>query len=690
MKFSYNWLKELVPALPKSEKLAEVLTMHAFEVESVAKHGNDFVLDIAVLPNRIADASGHIGMAREIAAILKTRVVVPKRACKEAKKYAAQDHVAVAIKDRALCGRYIARVVTGVQVKESPAWMRERLEACGLKAINNIVDATNYVMLETGQPLHAFDYDALAGLPAQMGEKKTIHVRRAKKGEHITTLDDAEFLLSENMVVIADDNGPIAIAGIKGGKRAGIVPDTKTIVIEAARFDGPTVRKTSQELALRTDASVRFSVGLDPALSAEAIERVCALIQEIGGGEVLKGGVDVYPAKDRMRSITLRPAYARSVLGVAVTDSEMASILKRLGCVIKKAKQGFTVAPPSIRRDLAIEEDLIEEVGRLYGYEYIIPTQPLGELVPPEVDDLLFWKERMQDALSRRGFYETYNYIFVGASDITAFGEHADAYRELENPARHEFAYVRRSLLPALLKNAQENLKREDTVRMFETGHVFLEGSAKATGEETRIAGFIAKKHEGKKGEAFFELKGALDAFFEDLGLAVWFDDEPAVESAVYHPHRAARLKVDEMPDGAELGLMGEAHPALKEKYGIKGAVAVFELDLTHVAELARKEKEYRPISRYPTVMRDIALLVPRDTRVVEVMDIIENTGGELLIDTDLFDIYEGSEIPNGKKSLAFRLLFQSHERTLTDQEVDAIMERITKALQENLEWEVR
>lgn len=684
MKFSYNWLKELVLKLPKPDKLADLLNMHAFEVESLEKQGSDTVLDIAVLPNRIGDASGHIGMARDIAAILGVKFVPLRVMCKEPKQPPVKQFLSVALKDKKLCRRYMSSMIIDVNVKESPQWLRYRLDTCGLRSINNIVDATNYTMLLVGQPLHAFDYDKLAGHEA----KKTITVRTAGDGEHITTLDGTDVALRTGMLIIADDDTPLAIAGIRGGKKAEITNTTTRVVLEAATFDNSSIRRTSQIVGLRTDSAIRFSVGLSASLVEAAMEHACVLIEKIADGVTLPGVVDIYPKKEKPVSILLRHVYVNSLLGTELKEKDIKTILTRLGCKVIGAGRGvFCVTPPLWRRDIAIEEDLIEEVGRIPGFETIQEVHPLSELIPPKENDSLMLQERARDMLMGIGFRETYSYSFVSERDITVMGDATDDYLRLENPPRDECMYMRASLGPNLLKAAFENLKHEDVVRLFEMGNVFRKRQHEEGHSEcVHVAGVVAEKLRGTD-QIFFELKGALSLFFEQLGVDAGFYDVPSPDGMVLHPHRSCLIKIGE----EKIGIMGELHPRVLAAYGMNGHVALFEIDADVLGKLTQKEMEFRPVSRYPSVMRDIALLVPLDTRMAEVEDVIENTGGELLVDTDLVDIYAGPELPDGKKNFAFRLVFQASDRTLTDEEVNAIVEKITKALEEaNEEWEVR
>ena len=683
MKYSYHWLKELVPKLPKPEKLAELLNLYAFEVESVEKFGSDTVLDISVLPNRIPDASGHIGMAREISALLDVSFSPPAARYKISKQQPkTKDMLSIFVEEKKLCRRYRGIMITGIEVKESPRLLRERLEACGQRSINSVVDATNYAMLLTGQPLHAFDYDKLGGGTA----KKSIIVRSARDGEKITTLDGVDFTLRNGVLVIADDAEPLAIAGIKGGKKAEITENTKRIVLEAAVFDGPSIRKTTQVLGLRTDSSMRFSAGLGTSNIETAIQHACAIIEAAAGGVVLDDGIDVYPQKEKSVSIMLRLMYCNGLLGIVLSEKEIKNILVRLGCRVAGGKKNvFRVTPPEWRRDLLLEEDIIEEVGRVHGYGLIEEQHPLSEMVPPEENNEWLMLERARTIWQGIGFQETYNYSFTSERDISALGDNPADYLLLENPARPDCSYLRASLGPGLLKAASENMKHEDVVRLFESGNVFrrIPGGYKET---THVGGVMADTANNRD-PLFFELKGAISLFFEHMGVSAWFDDVPSPGNNILHPHRSALIKVGDK----KIGVMGEVHPRVRAEYGLSGRAALFEIDAEVLGTCIEEETEFRPIVRFPSIMRDIALLVPLDTRMVEVEDVIENTGGALLVDTDLIDMYAGPELPDNKKNFAFRLVFQSPERTLTDEEVNIIIEHIIKTLEEtNPEWEVR
>jgi phenylalanyl-tRNA synthetase beta chain len=438
MKISYNWLKEYVKNLPNPEKLADLLTMHSFEVEGIEKVGNDYVLDIDVLPNRAHDCLSHIGVARECAALISGKLRVTDYKLQES-KVKVENFVSVEVKDSELCPRYTARVMTDIKVGPSPKWLRERLEAVGQQSINNIVDATNYVAFEIGQPLHAFDAEKLTG--------KKIIIRRAKKGEKIVTLDNEKCDLDNDVLIIADSKDPIAIAGIKGGKKAEIDKNTKTIILESANFNLHNVHKSSRKLGIATESSLRFEHGLDPNLASEAIDRLAGLIQKIAGGKITKGMIDVYPIKLRPRKIGVGLFKVNNLLGVKISETEVIKIFDLLGFKVEKKIDRLLVEVPTRRLDIEIPEDLIEEVGRIYGYEKIPSKPPLGILVSAKPDDLRSLRNKVKDILEGLGLSEVYNYSFIGEEDLKKLKQSPKNYIELENPLSVDLKYLRRDLI---------------------------------------------------------------------------------------------------------------------------------------------------------------------------------------------------------------------------------------------------
>jgi len=637
MKVSYNWLQDLLARhslgkggvghkLPEPNKLADLLTFHSFEVKVIEKQGNDWVLDVDVLPNRAHDCLSHQGVAREIAVLLKIpfKVIDYSEKIKESNKLADKE-VKIKVEDTELCPRYTARVIVDVKVGSSPSWIQDRLKACGLKSINNVVDIANYVMIETGQPLHAFDADKLAN-----GQ---IIVRRAKKGEKIVSLDNEKYDLDQNILVIADQKDPVCVAGIKGGIGPGVDGETKRIIIEAANFDFQSIRNTSRQLNLKTDASWRFENELDPNLTQEAVGMCAYLIQNIASGKVLKGRIDIYPKKIEPKRIKLDNDYVRNLLGIKISNKEISDILKRLG---------LDKDIPTRRLDISIQEDLIEEVGRIYGFEKITSQLPSAILIPAQRSEDLIYQNKVKDILTNLEFTEVYNYSLLSDKESNSV--------ELANPTSKDLKYLRASLIPLLIKNVKENKKYFENVQLFEIGKVF-HLNKKEVVEEKKLAGIL---YPGD----FYRLKGVLDTLLNRIGISdIWYHD---LED------RKASIKVG----NDLLGWLN--HDA-------------FEIDFAKLVELATEERIYTAPSKYPAMIRDIALLTDQGTKVVEVLNVINQAGGSLIRDVDLFDIYQKED----RKSLAFHIIFQSNERTLTDKEVNKLQDEIIKVLEEK-GWEVR
>ena len=654
MKISYNWLQSFFKKkLPQPAKLADLLTMHSFETEAGVRVGKDYLLDVDVLPNRAHDCLSHQGIAREIGAITGVPSLFGKKPqqAKESKSLRVSDFLKVEVKDKNLCPRYTVRMAIDVDVKPSPKWIQERLKICGLKSVNNIVDIANYVMLETGQPLHAFDFDKIQG--------GILKVRRAKKGEKITTLDDENYDLDEDILVIADKENPVCIAGIKGGKSPEIDRKTKRIVLEAANFSPQITRQASKQLKLRTDASWRFENQIDVNLTEGAIDMAAYLIQKIAGGKVLNGLIDVYPKKVRPRKIGLDIEKVKSLLGVEISKKEIVRILESLSFKIQNPKSKILdVIVPTYRLDISIPEDLIEEIGRIYGFEKIPSRLPEASIIPPQRNEDLVYQNKIKDILVNLGFSEVYNYSFVDEKEIELY-QTKPSLVEVANPVSQEQKYLRPSLILNLLKNVRENKKYFEEVRLFEIGRVFEKDKNKVI-EKKKLGAVLFPAD-------FYYLKGIIETLLNKLRISdVWYDDKLEKDNL-----KRAKVKVGNVL----LGWLGDS---------------IFELDFSKLVELATEERIYLPPSKYPAIIRDIALLVDPGTKIIEVLNLIHAAGGPLIKDIDLFDMYEGEEIPEGKKSLAFHIIYQSNDRTLTDKEINKLQEKIIKTLEEEKGWEVR
>lgn len=642
MKISYNWLQDLIKEkLPQPNKLADLLTMHSFETEAVRQAGKDYLLDVDVLPNRAHDCLSFWGIAREIAAITNSKLQIPNYKRIQNPKSKIQSLVKVEVKDKQDCPRYTAAALDNLKVAPSPQWMQERLKVCGLRPISNIVDIANYVMLETGQPLHAFDANKLEA----KGKVKTIIVRRAKKGEKITTLDNDKYDLDENILVIADEKDPVCIAGIKGGQGPGINGQTKRIILEAANFSPQVIRQGSKQLKLATDASWRFEHQLDPNLTQEAMDMAACLIQDIAGGKTLKGIIDFYPNKIKPRRIKLDLNRVESLLGIKISQKEIKSILTRLGFTVSS---DFQITVPTRRLDVTIQEDLIEEIGRLYGYEKIPSQLPNASLIPPERNEDLVYQNKVREILVNLGFSEVYNYSFVNQKEKA----------EVLNPVSQEQKYLRSNLSINLLKNIEDNKKYFERIRLFEIGKVFIKDKSKII--EKKKLGVVLFPAD------FYRLKGIIETLLHKLRITdVWYN-----ETSEGNARAEVRISRDDV-----LGWLNDE---------------IFELDFDKVVKLATEERIYLPPSKYPAIVRDIAILVGQGVKVVEVLNAINAVGGSLVRDIDLFDIYQGENIPQGEKNLAFHIIYQADDHTLTDKEVNALQEKIIKVLEEEKGWEVR
>jgi len=671
MKFSFLILQSFFnQKLPKPEKLAEILTMHLFPVEDIEKIGKDFLFEIEVLPNR-PDCYSHLGIAREIGALLGYKLKLPNSKVKEEKNIKTKDFIKVEVKTG--CIRYTGRVILNPKIEESPDWLKERLRVCGIQPINNVVDITNYVMLELGQPLHAFDLEKIKG--------KKIVVRKARKGEKILTLDDEKYELDKDVLVIADLKRPIAIAGIKGGKFSGISKNTKILFLESANFEKRAIRKSSRKIDLRTDASLRFEHGLDPNLTEFAVNRASFLISEITGAKIAKGLVDFYPQKVSQKKIKFDPERTNSLLGIEIPTKKQIKILKNLGFEIKERKRKLEVSVPTFRQDVLNEEDLVEEVGRIFGFDKIKPCFPKTILTFPKENLDLFWENFIKDNLKEMGFSETQNYSFLSLELAKKLGFTFKDLIEIKNPVSLEFQFLRPSLICGLLKNIKENQKRFEKIKIFEFGKIFKKEKNKKI-ERKMVAGAVF-------GNKFFELKGVLDTLFSRMGISdFWFDFyKPTPEESkrsLWHLKKSSEVKIGE----DEIGFLGEISQKVLFELEIEKGVTAFEIDFEKLSKLATEEKEFEKISPYPAILRDISVLVPEQVLVEDVLKKIQESGGEVIEDVDLIDIFEKEQ--EGQKSLTFRIVFRAKDRVLEPKEVEKIFQKIVKNLEKKPTWQVR
>ncbi len=640
MKISHAWLQTYFnEPLPTAEKLAELITFHAFEVEGIDRVGDDSVIDISVLPNRAHDCLSYEGMAREIGVL--AGLAVRPRELKDVPESETRE-LNISVEDSALCPRYMGRMVEGIEIKPSPEWLKTRLASIGQRSINNVVDIMNFVMFETGQPLHAFDADKLS--------TTEIIIRKARAGEKIATLDGKDIALDENVPVIADKTEPLAIAGIKGGKKAEVTESTKNIVIESANFAPGNIRKTSRKIGIRTDASARYENEITPEKTSEAMKYVASLLSEHASGANFKAGKiqDVYPKPWQPFMVSVSVQEVNALLGTSFSRKEIEEILKKLRFDFAVNENRFAVTVPAERLDLRIKEDIIEEIGRVYGYEKIAPVKPILGEFKPTVNKTFYYADMIRRILTEDGFSEISTYAFTDSGDI-----------EMENPIASDKKFLRRDLSGNMIKALDLNGKNApllglDVIKVFEIGKVFE-----------------------KEREYLSLCLGA--------GLAAQAqkkDETTATILSATAQKLAEKFEVS-LEEKAGLNVLTIDLSALTEKLP--------EPPRYEFSEKMEADKKYKRISPYPFALRDIAIFVPEGTEEGSVLEILKKESGNLLAQAKLFDVFHKTFEDGAKRtSYAFRLVFQSQEKTLSDEEVNEILEKVTAALHKNEEWKVR
>ncbi|MBI4687742.1 MAG: phenylalanine--tRNA ligase subunit beta [Nitrospirae bacterium] len=683
MKASINWLKEFVDFSAKPIEIANALTMAGLEVEGVEEVDGDTILEVNITPNR-ADCLSIIGVAREIAASLslpfkKSKIPVIKE------EFGAPE---IEIKAPELCRRYASRIIRGVKIAPSPEWLSKRLEAHAIRSINNVVDATNYVLLEMGQPLHAFDLNNLTG--------HGIVVDKAGSIDKFFTLDNEERALETDTLMIWDKEKPVAVAGVMGGLNTEVTLSTSDILLESAYFNPPSVRRASKALNLSTESSYRFERGVDINAVVTALERAVDLILQTAGGKAGKL-TDIHPKPLALRQISVGLSKINKIIGVSLKDSEVQDILTRLGFDNKKTGDTFVVIPPSFREDIQQDIDIIEEIARLYGYDKIPVTFPKVRLTPVKVNTHRNLIKITKDFLRRSGYSEVINYSFLNPSVFDKLRLSPDDKRrntiKIKNPLRKEENSVRTTLIPALLGNIGLNINHgEKSLRFFELSKVFLPSKEKLPEEPLHLGAVCLKDSrmpssiwEGKH-ECFYDLKGALENLMAELKVKDYsFVDTDSCEPYL-HPGKSCTIKVN----NEVIGSLGVLHPAAAEALELTGDIALFELNLSSLFLHILPKITYKSLPKYPYVERDISIVVSKDINAADIENAIARIDSNLIEGITLFDIYTGSPIPKDKKSLAFSIRFRAEDRTLTDAEVDVLHSKMVSLLESSFKAELR
>ena len=669
MKVLVSWLREFVDVPGSPEQLAQAMSVRGFAVEGIEPAGDgDAVLDFEVTANR-PDCMSIVGIAREVATALGSNLKTTTQLA--ALTASNKADVAIAIDDPELCPRYVG-AVADVTVGPSPAWMQERLQAAGIRPISNIVDVTNYVLLEVGQPMHAFDLAKLRGAE--------IRVRTARAGEKLCTLDGQLRALSPDMLVIADASAPVAVAGVMGGADSEVTSTTRAIVFESAYFNALSVRRTSKKMGLKTEASMRFERGSDPELPVVAMKRAVALVEAIGAGHARRTLVDRYPKKLRPVVLQLRRDKIRGLLGHPVPDQDVRRILQGLGFVLQTAPGGWKVTVPTWRVDAAREVDLIEEVARHYGFDRLPTTFPAPAAAPRAMDPRIVRARQMRSTLTGAGFSEAVTFGFMADAAAAPFAADGDVV-PIANPLSETFAVLRPSALPGLVDAVAHNRRREQRdVRLFEIGARF----SRAHGERRALAcawtGMAEPEHwSGSAREVdFFDIKAVVERICEVAGVAVETKPDPA---PWLMPGRAATATAH----GKTIAVLGQLAAGITEAHGLPGdPVYVADIDLDALEEAgAGHDLRVEPLPRYPSVTRDISVLVDDTLASAALRHTIRDAAPSTLIRLVEFDRYQGKGIPEAKVSISFRLTFRSSDRTLTDAEVQEAMDNVLRALKD-------
>ena len=627
----------------------------------------DVVFEYEITSNRV-DCYSIIGIAREAAATFRKDFVLPDIK-PTGNNENVNDMISVDVEDGDLCKRYCARMVKNIKLAPSPEWMQRRLAASGIRPINNIVDITNYVMEEYGQPMHAYDYDTIAD--------HKIVVRRAKDKEVFCTLDGQDRTLDSSMLMICDGEKAIGLAGIMGGENSKITDDVKTMLFEAACFDGANIRISAKKAGLRTDASGKFEKGLDPYNAEAAINRACELIEELGAGEVVGGMVDVFPLKPEEKVLPFEPDKYNKLLGTDVSSDEMLKYFDKLE--IKYNESDNTLHIPSFRQDLLRTCDMAEEVARFYGYDKIPVTLPSGESTSGKLSFKLRVESVAREVAQFCGFSQSMNYSFESpkAFDKLLVPENSDLRQAIRilNPLGQDFSIMKTQALNGMLTSLATNYNRKNkNVRLYEIGNIYIPKALPLTELPDERTQFTL----GMYGDGdFFTMKGVVEEFFEKAGLDGRITYDPEDKKSFLHPGRQA----DIIYDGVKVGYLGEVHPQVCENYNIGDRVYYADIDMPYIVEHACFDKKYEGIAKFPTSTRDISLVVDKQVLIGTMENAIIKKGGKLLESCELFDIYEGEQVGEGKKSVAFSLVFRAKDRTLSDTEISEIMDKILAEL---------
>jgi len=651
---------------------------------------DDAMMEVGVTPNR-ADLLSVRGLAREISAVTGLRLKAKAFTVAEGARPVG-DLVSVSVEQGSACMRYAARVIENVNIAPSPDWLAKRLEAHSVRPINNVVDVTNYILLELGQPMHAFDLGRIEG-----GQ---IDARNAAPGESIVTIDGKKRELDTEMLVIADAKGPVALAGVMGGKESEVSGSTTTVLLESAWFAPSSVRRTARKTALSSDSSYRFERGVDMGAVTEALDAAAAMIKELAGGDIAAGIIDIYPEELAGSSIKLRTGRTSAMLGVSLDNAQVAGLLERLGMVVEEAGEGaLMVAPPSYRVDISTEIDLVEEVARLFGYDKIPTTMPVARITPGEPGLRTRLRRKVSSLLASEGFFEVMNYSFVSRDMFSMTGAGSKAGVAVLNPLSEDQVVMRDAIIPSLLETLRRNmLRKNEDVRVFEFAPVFTPvAGEKLPFERWTLSALMHGRRWGMDGRSwsftkdqldFFDMKGVVEKLFDGLGSEGELKVAPLQgdDLTIFHPGKSAAV----FAGGEAAGAFGQLHPDLAARFDIKTPVFAFELHADKLAGLYGRERSYAALPRFPESTRDVAFIADEKVQYAEIINSIVLLNAKLIEKVELFDVYYGGNIPAGKRSVALRIVYRSKDGTLTHPEVDDAHAAVCAMLEKKFDVEIR
>ena len=668
-----SWLKTLLETNATPVAIAEKLSLSGSSVEKIERLGDDTLFDIEITTNR-PDAFSVLGVAREAYTTLKyagSKVLLKKPEGIDVwpKMETAELSLKVKIEKPQLCPRFTAVILDNVKIQPSPNWMQKHLESVGNRPINNVVDISNYLMFELGQPMHTFDYEKIL--------QSNMTLRESRQDEQITTLDGAKRTLPTGTIVIEDKGRLIDLCGIMGGANSQISEKTKRVLLFVQTYDPARIRMASQALGLRTEASSRFEKGPDTEGVIPALNRAVFLLKAFADAKVASKVIDIYPAPYKSKKVTLEAVKLNQYLGISIPLTKAASILEYLGFETSLSGKTLTAVVPSYRAaDIELDVDLIEEIARITGYNKIPNLLPIGE-IRPQTSSIFYWEDHVRDYLKYQGFYEVYTNSMISRKDLDAVGIETRNALKIKNPLNQDLEYMRPTLLPSLLKVVAANQNRGEGLRFFELAARYEpRNKNELPAEILSLAGVV-------QGNNFYQLKGILEGLFDDLGIEAIF-----TQTEIPNLGKGQTAKIT--ANGAELGRIGKVDPKVLKAFNVEDNVFVFGLLFETLANLAKTTKKYTPIPKYPEIVEDISMVVDTKTEVGKILEVIKTSGGELLKKTEVFDIFSDSKLGKDKKSVAVHLIYRSQTHNLTTKEVEDVRKKIISALESEVDAKVR